>query len=106
MKKLKNNHDIKAADKYPKDMSLIYGLAFGIDGSILNKLNIETNGPDHTALYGGWIYWYFILNNNRNNAFNQSINNSFSGGTTTVGGGGSFTAGGGGGAGGGGAGCF
>ncbi|ABW18906.1 membrane protein-like protein [Alkaliphilus oremlandii OhILAs] len=106
MKKLKNNHDIKAADKYPKDMSLIYGLAFGIDGSILNKLNIETNGPDHTALYGGWIYWYFILNNNRNNAFNQSINNSFSGGTTTVGGGGSFTAGGGGGAGGGGAGGF
>lgn len=106
MKELNKNNDTKAADQYPKDISLIYGLAFGIDNSILNTLNIETNDQEDHFSYGGWIYWYFLLNNNRNDAFNQSINNSFSGGTTTVGGGGSFTAGGGGGAGGGGAGGF
>ncbi|WP_249168641.1 DUF2207 domain-containing protein [Alkaliphilus sp. B6464] len=107
MKKLKKDDSTDDLAKYPKDISLIYGLALGIDNDILNKFNIETNYGESTFPYGyGWMYWYFILNNDKSNVFNKSINNSFSSVTPPVGGGGGFTGGGGGGAGGGGAGGF
>lgn len=107
MKRLKNDNSTDDLAKYPKDISLIYGLALGIDNDILNKFNIETTYRESAFPYGyGWMYWYFILNNDKSNVFNKSINDSFSSVTPPVGGGGGFTGGGGGGAGGGGAGGF
>lgn len=107
MKKIKQEDQTHNLDRYPRDISLIYGLAFGVDNTILNKLNIGVNRTDRTYSYGqGWMYWYFVLNSGSSNAFGKSINNSFGASTSSVGGGGGFTAGGGGGAGGGGAGGF
>lgn len=107
MNKLKRANIINDFSKYPKDISLIYGLALGIDSEILNKFNIKTDYEEGAFSYGqGWMYWYFILNNNKSNAFNKSIDNSFNSIAPSVGGGGRFTSGGGGGAGGGGAGGF
>lgn len=103
-KKYDSKYDFR---KYPKDISLIYGLTFGIDNSTLNRLNIETTHKDDVFPYrSGWLYWYFIFSGNKSNAFSNSINNSFSGVTSSIGKGGGFTGGGGGGAGGGGAGGF
>ncbi len=107
MKKLKNDDFKDNFKAYPKDITLIYGLALGINNDILNNFNIRNTNTEGGFQHGyGWMYWYFLLNNNSNNSFNQSINNSFNTGTTSVGGSGNFTAGGGGGIGGGGAGGF
>lgn len=104
IKKGDSKHDL---DKYPKGVSLIYGLAFGIDNDILNELNVENLHREDAFSYShGWLYWYFIFNSSRNNAFSNSINNSFGSTTSSAGMGGGFTGGGGGGAGGGGAGGF
>nr|WP_209661986.1 DUF2207 domain-containing protein [Acetoanaerobium pronyense] len=106
MKALKKSDTKKDLKKYPKDISLIYGLALGIDNSILNEFNIETDLSGDSFSYGhGWIYWYFIFNNN-NTGFQKSIESSFNSATHTTGTGGGFSGGGGGGAGGGGAGGF
>ena len=105
MKKLEKDDSIDSLDEYPKDISLIYGLALGIHNNILDKFDIKVTDGENTYSYG-WMYWYFILNNDKNNAFNKSINNSFSSISPQTGQGGSFSSGGGGGAGGGGAGGF
>lgn len=107
MKKLKKKRVDYDINKYPRDFSLIYGLALGLDQDILDSFNIDMgHGGDIYSYSQGWIYWYFLLNSDRGNAFNKSIENSFTGMTSPIGGGGGFTAGGGGGAGGGGAGGF
>lgn len=106
MKALKKSDTKKDLKKYPKDISLIYGLALGIDNNILNEFDIETDSSGDSFSYGhGWIYWYFIFNNN-NTGFQKSIESSFNSVTHTTGTGGGFSGGGGGGAGGGGAGGF
>lgn len=107
MKNLKKDDSVGNLGKYPKDISLIYSLALGIDKDILNRFNVEDMHTGNLSNYGyGWMYWYFILNNDKNNIFNKSINNSFSSVAPPSGGGGGFSGGGGGGAGGGGAGGF
>ncbi len=107
MKRIKKDDPGYSMDKYPKGISLIYGLAFGIDNNILNELGVEVAHRQDAFAYGhGWLYWYFIFNSSSSNAFSNSINNSFGGTTSSVGMGGGFTGGGGGGAGGGGAGGF
>ncbi len=108
MKRLKKDNLKYDLDRYPRDISLIYGMALGMDNSILNRLNIEIPHREDAFSYGhGWLYWYFIFNSDRSNAFGNSINNSFGNITSSSAGmGGGFTGGGGGGAGGGGAGGF
>lgn len=85
----------------PLDISLIYGLALGVNSKYLKKFKALTPAssmPNH------WMYWYYATGSKGQNSFESSLNNSFSSGN--FGGGGGFSAGGGGGAGGGGAGGF
>ncbi|MDI9475276.1 MAG: DUF2207 domain-containing protein [Natronincolaceae bacterium] len=107
MKRIKKDDSRYDLDRYPKGISLIYGLVFGIDNDVLNELNVETLHREDAFSYShGWLYWYFIFNSSGSNAFSNSINNSFGSTVSSTGMGGGFTGGGGGGAGGGGAGGF
>lgn len=86
---------------FPLDISLIYGLALGVNSKHLKKFKALTPAssmPNH------WMYWYYATGSKGQNSFQSSLNNSFS--SSNFGGGGGFSAGGGGGAGGGGAGGF
>jgi len=95
----------------PKDLTLIYAVALGLNMKKLEQQRISY-GNDYYPMY--WGYWYFMhINKKGGSAFEDRFNNSFYGSTgtsnpnsTSFGGGGGFTGGGGGGAGGGGAGGF
>lgn len=107
-KEIENLRDIDMG--IPKDLSLIYALALGLNMKNLDSYR-RISGNEYYPVF--WGYWYFLYNNKGGSVFEDNFNKSFYGAigstsatSSTFGGGGGFSGGGGGGVGGGGAGGF